>query len=69
MRRINTDHWEFTRDGKARRLSYLECAALQGFPNTWSWNQGTVRERFQMIGNAVPPPLFRVAAQSLKELW
>lgn len=58
LRRIDTDHWEFSRDGKARRYSYRECAALQGFPKSWRWKRGTVRDRFQMIGNAVPPPLF-----------
>lgn len=59
LKRINTDKWEFARDGRARRLAYLECAALQGFPRQFKFERGSVRERFQMIGNAVPPPLFR----------
>ena len=65
LRRIDTDHWEFSRAGRARRLSYRECAALQGFPLTWRWSQGTVRDRFQMIGNAVPPPLFAGVARPI----
>jgi DNA (cytosine-5)-methyltransferase 1 len=65
LRRIDTDHWEFTRPGRARRLTYLECAALQGFPSSWSWRYGTVRDRFQMIGNAVPPPLFKTVVSGL----
>lgn len=69
LRRIDTDHWEFTRTGRARRLSYLECAALQGFPRSWVWQRGSIRDRFQMIGNAVPPPLFRAVARPLKKLW
>jgi DNA (cytosine-5)-methyltransferase 1 len=69
LRRIDTDHWEFTRDGRARRLSYLECAALQGFPEWWVWKHGTIRERFQMIGNAVPPPLFSAVASGLAGLF
>jgi DNA (cytosine-5)-methyltransferase 1 len=69
LRRINTDHWEFTRDGKARRLSYSECAALQGFPRSWAWKRGNVRDRFQMVGNAVPPPLFKAVLRPLGELW
>lgn len=69
LRRINTDHWEFTHDGKARRLSYTECAALQGFPRSWVWKRGNVRDRFQMIGNAVPPPLFKAVVLPLSELW
>jgi DNA (cytosine-5)-methyltransferase 1 len=69
LRRINTDCWEFTRTGKARRFSYRECAALQGFPRTWAWKKGTVRDRFQMIGNAVPPPLFSAVASGLLDLF
>jgi DNA (cytosine-5)-methyltransferase 1 len=69
LRRIDTDHWRFTREGKARRLAYLECAALQGFPKSWVWKHGSVRDRFQMIGNAVPPPLFRAVVEPLKGLW
>lgn len=69
LRRIHTDRWKFTRSGRARRLSYLECAALQGFPSSWRWECGTVRERFQMIGNAVPPPLFRKVVDGLRGLW
>ena len=69
LKRIDTDHWVFTRDGRARRLSYRECAALQGFPKMWQWKNGTVRDRFQMIGNAVPPPLFAAAAKGLSGLF
>jgi DNA (cytosine-5)-methyltransferase 1 len=69
LRRIDTDHWTFTRRGKARRFSYSECAALQGFPKFWRWNHGTIRERFQMIGNAVPPPLFGAVLRGLNGLW
>ena len=69
LRRIDTDHWEFSWAGKPRRFSYRECAALQGFPRSWKWKRGSVRDRFQMVGNAVPPPLFRAVTGSLKELW
>ncbi len=69
LRRIDTDHWEFTRAGKARRLSYIECSALQGFPRSWVWKRGSVRDRFQMIGNAVPPRLFEAVARALKDVW
>jgi len=65
LRRIDTDHWEFSRLGKARRFSYRECAALQGFPRSWRWTHGTIRDRFQMIGNAVPPPLFKAVVRQL----
>ena len=69
LRRIHTDHWEFTHGGRARRFSYRECAALQGFVRRFRWNVGTVRERFQAIGNAVPPPLFSAVLRPLRVIW
>ncbi len=65
LRKVETDHWEFTSEGNARRFSYLETAALQGFPSPDSFSVRTVEERFRAIGNAVPPPLFGAVAQAL----
>jgi DNA (cytosine-5)-methyltransferase 1 len=67
--RINTDKWVFETDAPARRFSYRECAALQGFDKGFVWKRGTVRDRFQMIGNAVPPPLFNAVVSNLNGLW
>ena len=69
LRRVHTDKWEFSNDEPARRLAYRECAALQGFPRKFIWKRGTVRERFQMIGNAVPPPLFKAVVKTLPDIW
>lgn len=69
LKRIHTDKWEFEYEGYARRLSFRECAAFQGFPPDFDWSSGTVREKFQMIGNAVPPPLFAAVLQGLDRLW
>lgn len=69
LMRIHTDKWVFSGKGRARRLAYRECAALQGFPKNFVWNRGTIRERFQMIGNAVPPPLFEAVVKNLDKLW
>jgi DNA (cytosine-5)-methyltransferase 1 len=69
LKRIDTDHWYFARTNRARRLSYRECARLQGFPASFVWNRGTVRERFQMIGNAVPPPVFESVVRGLFPIW
>jgi DNA (cytosine-5)-methyltransferase 1 len=69
LKRIHTDKWEFEYEGRARRLSYRECASIQGFPDTFVWGHGTVRDRFQMIGNAVPPPLFTAVLSGLDGLW
>ena len=69
LRRVGPDHWEFTVNNRARRFSYRECAVLQGFPKEFRWNRGSVRQRFQMIGNAVPPPLFKAVVAGLQGLW
>jgi DNA (cytosine-5)-methyltransferase 1 len=69
LRRVGPDHWEFTNPGRARRLSYKECALLQGFPATFDWSVGSARERFKAIGNAVPPPLFSAVLRPLEPLW
>jgi DNA (cytosine-5)-methyltransferase 1 len=69
LTRIHTDRWEFSNSAPARRLAYRECAALQGFPLKFKWRRGSVRERFQLIGNAVPPPLFEAVASGLDGLW
>lgn len=69
LKRVHTDKWIFSRKGPARRLAYKECAALQGFPRSFKWKRGSIRDRFQMIGNAVPPPLFRAVVGNLKSLW
>jgi DNA (cytosine-5)-methyltransferase 1 len=65
LRKVGTDHWEFAEAGRARRFSYLECAALQGFPDPHAFRARTVEERFRAIGNAVPPPLFAAVAKAL----
>ncbi len=69
LKRVHTDKWVFAHKGPARRLAYRECAVLQGFPREFIWKRGTVRDRFQMIGNAVPPPLFEAVVKNLKNLW
>jgi DNA (cytosine-5)-methyltransferase 1 len=69
LERIGTDEWRFARKGEVRRLSYKECAALQGFPRSFTWQEGNIRERFQMIGNAVPPPLFEAVVRALPRIW
>lgn len=65
LNRLGPDEWSFSRDGFARRFSYLECAALQGFPTPGAFCVRSVEERFRAIGNAVPPPLFATVATAL----
>lgn len=69
LRKVDRDWWTFSGKGRARRLSYEECARLQGFPAAWRWTHGRLRDRFQLIGNAVPPPLFRAVLRALPPIW
>jgi DNA (cytosine-5)-methyltransferase 1 len=52
VRAATTPDWIRDVDGRLRRLTWRECAALQGFPNQWAI-QGTVAAKFRQIGNAV----------------
>ena len=66
LRKIGNDHWEFEGDAEcARRLSFLECAALQGFPFPERFRHQSLALRYRAIGNAVPPPLFAAVARQL----
>jgi len=69
LTRVDTDHWIFKTTAGARRLSYKECATLQGFPRHFLWRHGAVRERFRLVGNAVPPPLFAAVLRGLPDIW
>ena len=52
IRAASTPDWIKQADGNLRRLTWRECAALQGFPEGWQF-AGTVASRFRQIGNAV----------------
>jgi DNA (cytosine-5)-methyltransferase 1 len=54
IRAATTPDWIRDDDGKLRRLTWRECAALQGFPEGWRFS-GTIAARFRQIGNAVQP--------------
>ncbi len=65
LEKVGKDAWRFTTAEPARRFSYLECAALQGFPHPERFDVCRVEQRFTAIGNAVPPPLFAAVANQL----
>jgi DNA (cytosine-5)-methyltransferase 1 len=48
-----TQDWIRDAQGRLRRLTWRECAALQGFPADWQF-VGNKASRFRQIGNAVP---------------
>lgn len=51
-------------DGSLRRLTWRECAALQGFPVGWNF-VGNVSSRFRQIGNAVQGDVARAIGKCL----
>lgn len=64
--KLGRDRWKIDGDpAKARRLSFLECAALQGFLDPDAFDHFPLRSRYRVIGNAVPPPLFAAIARPL----
>lgn len=70
LRRIHTDKWVFDNDKPARRLSFRECALLQGFDSTIEFpDTASMTEKYKVVGNAVPPPLFEAVAKHLPEIW
>ena len=69
--KVGRDKWIFDGDpDKARRLSYRETAALQDlaewtFPDTVG-----LKRKYHVIGNAVPPMLFRQIVEAIpKEVF
>lgn len=70
LERLGTDEWSFAHGSPARRLSYREAARIQGFrrdlkfPDTYG-----LRMRYRVIGNAVPPPMFKAVAAAIPDIW
>jgi DNA (cytosine-5)-methyltransferase 1 len=69
--RIHTDKWVFEDQRPARRMSFRECARIQGFPKAMAFpDTAGLTERYKVVGNAVPPPLFHAVANVLTpQLW
>lgn len=66
IRAASTPDWiRRGRNGKLRRLTWRECAALQGFPSDWEFVGGNT-SRFRQIGNAVQGHIGAVLALHLR---
>lgn len=63
MIKIDADTWKFG-EGKTRRLSYKEAAAIQTFPADMTFC-GDLISKYKQIGNAVPVKLAEIVAKSL----
>jgi len=50
-----------------RSISVREAARIQGFTDDFIFN-GPIQKQYEMIGNAVPPPLSFFIAKSIKEI-
>ena len=50
-----------------RPLSVKEYAIIQGFPKNWKF-QGSLANRYRMIGEAVPIELARIIAETIKNI-
>ena len=70
---VKPDKWEWSCNAPKRRFSYREASRLQGFRSFGKdWNfpkNGTLLKKYEVIGNAVPPPLFQAVAQALPGIW
>jgi len=65
------DNWRFADERRARRFSYREAASLQGlgdltFPET---SHKTLNRCYEVVGNAVPPQLFKAIIESIPDIW
>ena len=64
------DEYHFADDRPARRFSYREAARLQGFAGDLIFPESCgMHTRYKVIGNAVPPPLFKAVAGAIPQIW
>ncbi|BCB85730.1 DNA cytosine methyltransferase [Phytohabitans suffuscus] len=68
IRAAATPDWIRLPDGCHRRLTWRECAALQGFPSEWKF-QGKATSKFRQIGNAVQADMIEVLGHALMASW
>ena len=52
---------------ETRPLTVREYARIQGFPDNWSF-EGSLSQKYRMIGEAVPVELARIIAETIKNI-
>lgn len=50
------------------RMSWRQCAAIQGFPKDYEFS-GDIKSIYKQIGNAVPPPLMEIIARNIMPFY
>lgn len=67
MIKLGYENWQFQRDkySQYRRLSVRECARIQTFPDSFVFEYENIKNGYRMVGNAVPPRLAKLIAQSI----
>lgn len=71
LTRIHTDKWIWSEDRPARRFSFREASRLQGFPKSMVFPEtasSSLREKYRVLGNAVPPQLFESVSRKIVEI-
>ena len=66
MCKVGVDKFVFSGQ-QYRRLSVREAARVQGFPDSFIFRYRNVADGYKVIGNAVPPPLARAIAESIRD--
>lgn len=61
------DHTSVLHPVEHRSFTVREAARIQGFPDDVTFS-GPLKDQFRMIGNAVPPPMARAIAKSIRQL-
>jgi DNA (cytosine-5)-methyltransferase 1 len=69
LRRLGPDKWVFEEDKPARRISYREAAALQGFKDMVFPDTYGIGMKYKVVGNAVPPQMFEAVSRALPDIW
>lgn len=67
MHKIGKDKWKFGKEGRTRRLSWQEAAAIQTFPRDMEFC-GDLTSIYKQIGNAVPCKLAEHVAVDLHKV-
>ena len=63
MKKVGVDNWVL-QGAKNRRLSWRECARIQGLPDNIS-PSGSLHDKYRVIGNAVPPLFSKVLVEPI----